>query len=193
MKTARLLLGFLSLSLLSGVMHRAAAQMPTDNDTWKKRCEVLRDADPNARGTVPDWLAKAPGTAVPGPRFTTFGWDRARAGQHYVACTFFYLGAIADHNHSNKHADRVHAHESAVMGRLEDKAARHEPGTSREGLTAARAKAAEIPKPALTVPEEEGIVQAATTMPLEPPSAESTAQSGKPSPAVPRKKKSAHS
>ena len=161
--------------------------MPTDNDAWKHRCEVLRDADPNGRGTVPAWLTKAPGD-VAGPRWTTFGWDRARAGQPYVACTFFYLGAIADHNRNKGHADHVHAHESAVMGRIEDKMARHEPVTAREKLTKTHAEAAEIPKAALTVPEEEAMVAAAGTMPLEPGQAEAsqTPEHAKPSPMVRR-------
>lgn len=186
MKTARLVC-LAALPFCAAAALPAHSQMPTDNDAWKHRCEVLRDADPNGRGTVPAWLTKAPGT-VPGPRWTTFGWDRSRANQPYVACTFFYLGAIADHNRNKGHADHVHAHESAVMGRIEDKLARHEDVTTREKLTRTHAEAAEIPKPALTIPEEEAMVTAATTMPLDPNvAASSQVDQSKPSPLVPRK------
>jgi hypothetical protein len=128
---------------------------------------VLRDGDPTGRGVVPAWLRAAP-KDVPGPEYTTFGWDRLRAKQPYVACTFFYLGAIADHNHGNGHADHVHAHESAVMGRIASKTAHHQEPTTREAMTRVHAEAAEIPKPALTVAQEEAIVAAASVMPLAP-------------------------
>lgn len=188
MKTARAVTFAAALPLL-GLALSSSAQMPTDNDTWKKRCEVLRDADPTARGVVPAWLQTAP-QAVPGPRWTTFGFDRAHARQSYVACTFFYLGAIADHNHGNAHADRVHAHESAVMGKIMDKAARHEKITPREKLTKGHAEAAEIPKPALTIPEEEAMLAAATTMPLESPADNPPPpQPAKPRPDVPKTKR----
>jgi hypothetical protein len=54
-------------------------------------------------------------------------------------------------------------------------------------MTKMHAEAAEIPKPALTVPEEEAILDAATTMPLGPPSA-SAAPPAKPRPDTPKSK-----
>lgn len=165
MKFIRLFAFAMLLPVLGAVVARA--QMPMDNDAWQQRCDVLRNADPSARGIVPAWLRHAPQN-VPGPAYTTFGWDRLRAHQLYVACTFFYLGAIADHNGPRTHADHVHAHESATMGRIASQLAHHQRVSVREGLTRAHAEAAEIPKPPLTVAEEEAIVAAASTMPLAP-------------------------
>jgi hypothetical protein len=168
MKPVRLLsLLCLAAFLLMAGGAAARAQMPTDNDAWKARCDTLRNADPTGRGNVPAWLRQAP-KGIPGPQFTTFGWDRLRATQPYVACTFFYLGAIADHNAPRTHANHVHAHESAVMGRIAAQTGHHQQVSVREGLTRAHAEAAEIPKPPLTIPEEEAIVAAASTMPLTP-------------------------
>lgn len=143
--------------------------MPTDNDAWKARCLLLQSVE-NPQGTarVPYWVAAAT-HGLPGPQFTEFGWDRDRAGQHYVACTFFYLGAIADHQRGKGHADRVHARESATMGLIETKLAIHQTPSLRENMTADHAKLAEIPKPALTIPQEQAMLDAASTMPLSPP------------------------
>lgn len=165
MKFIRLFVFAMLLPVMGASVVRA--QMPMDNDAWQQRCDVLRNADPSARGTVPTWLREAP-KGVPGPQFTTFGWDRLRARQPYVACTFFYLGAIADHNGPKNHADRVHAHESATMGRIAAQMAHHQPVSVREKMTRAHAEAAEIPKPPLTEAEEEAIVAAASTVPLTP-------------------------
>jgi len=167
MRPARLLSTAFACLFALVASARAHAQMPTDNDAWKARCEVLHRADPNLSGSVPAWLRSAPRN-VPGPQWTTFGWDRDRAGQRSVACVFFYLGAVADHNSNRGHADRVHAKESATMGAIEVMLANHQPVPFRKTLTRAHAEAAEIPKPALTVAQEQAMVDAATTMQLAP-------------------------
>jgi hypothetical protein len=143
------------------------AQMPTDNDTWKLRCNLLHD-NVSRLGVAPPWLTSTP-QQVAGPRYTTFGWDRDHAAQPAVACVLFYLGAIADHNAPVNHADHIHSIESSTMGLVEWQTLHGQKITDRQKITRVHAKAAEIPKPALTVPEEEAIVAASSTMPLSAP------------------------
>lgn len=144
----------------------APAQMPTDNMSWKSRCEALHAALPTA-------TSPAPASFVPsalknkGEQWTTFGWDRSRANQHAVACVFFYLGAIASQKApAQSHTTRVHAKESWTMGTIEWKAMHGSAPTVSEKLTRDHAKLAEIPKPALTVGQEQTMVDTGRTLPI---------------------------
>jgi hypothetical protein len=101
--------------LLSSVAATLHAQMPVDNDTWKARCGAVASmADIDHLN--PQVVSLTHG--VDGAKFTTFAFDRQAAGQHNVACTLFYLGAIANAGKGNT----SDAKDAAVMASLEVKA-----------------------------------------------------------------------
>jgi len=145
----------------------APAQMPTDNLMWKSRCDALHKAGVSNNGAAPVWLLNAPGT-VPGPQWTEFGWDRERAGQHAVACVFFYLGAIADHKMQQTHANRIHSIESARMGVIAYDTVHGIKPPARYLITKAHAELAEIPKPSLTAAAEQAMMDTAGVVPTSP-------------------------
>jgi hypothetical protein len=149
----------------------AHAQMPTDNDAWKARCNALAATTDLGHLTAE---ARALTHSVPASKFTTFAFDRSAAGQPAVACTMFYLGAIA----AQASSDASTAHDNAVLAGIEIKAAHHQDTTFSESLTRMKAKAYEIPKPALTVDDEEKVLLAATTIPYLTAMNESSASVG---------------
>lgn len=137
----------------------AHAQMPTDNDAWKARCAMLSSLDHN--GVLPASLVSLT-HGVSGAKFTTFGFDRDAAGEHNVACTFFYLGAVAE---QAAHHDSA-AQNDAVLGRLQVKQMKGQSATISESFARMKAKAAEITHPALTEADEQHVMDAATTIPF---------------------------
>jgi len=146
------------LATASAALH---AQMPTDNDAWKGGCNTLRSVD--LSHLSPASIAMTRG--VPASKFVTFGFDRDAAGQHQVACTLFYLGAIAAQAGNGAKADTTaSAHDVAVLAQLQVKAMSHQEPSFAESMTRMKMKAYEIKQPALTVAEEERVLNAATTI-----------------------------
>lgn len=146
--------------LVSASSVAAHAQMPADNDTWKARCSVLAAQAADLNHITPSVAALTKG--VSGSKFQTFGFDRQAAGQHQVACTMFYLAAIANQAGNNASA----AKDAQLLANLEVKATRGQEPSFTENLTRTKVKAIEITHPALTLSDEEKIVLAATTIPF---------------------------
>ena len=146
--------------LISASSVAAHAQMPADNDSWKARCSTLAAQAADLNHLTPSIAALTRGVA--GSKFQTFGFDRQAAGQHQVACTMFYLAAIANQaGHDNSAA-----HDAQVLASLEIKTAHGQEASFTESLTRTKIKAIEITHPALTLADEEKIVVAATTIPF---------------------------
>ena len=145
--------------LLTASAAAAHAQMPRDNDAWKSRCAVLasQTADLNHLSPAVAELTRG----VPGSKFQTFGFDRQAAGEHNVACTLFYLAAIA--NQASKDASA--AKDAQLLANLEVKAMKGQQPSFTENLSRTKIKAYEITRPALTLTDEEKVLLAATTIP----------------------------
>jgi hypothetical protein len=153
---------FVALFCLSAGM-ALHAQMPTDNDTWKARCNALASVSDITHPT-PQIVALTRGVA--GSKFRTFGFDRDAAGQHKVACTLFFLGAVADQAGNGGKQDSSSAEDNATLARLQIKAMHGESPTFSERITVAKVKALEVTRPALTQADEENVMNAATTIPF---------------------------
>jgi hypothetical protein len=145
-----------TLLLASTALH---AQMPVDNDTWKARCGAVASMA-NLDHLSPQVVALTKG--VDGPKFTTFAFDRQAAGQHNVACTLFYLGAIAN----AAKADASEAKDAATMAALEIKAIHNQEPSWSESMVRVKVKAKEITRPALSLADEQAVMAAATTIPF---------------------------
>lgn len=145
--------------LLAATAARAHAQMPTDNDTWKARCSALTSEASDLNHLSPAVLSLTRG--VQASKFQTFAFDRQAAGQHQVACTLFFMAAIA-----NAHADASAAQDSLLMANLELKGMRGQSASFSEGFARTRIKAVELTRPSLTLDDEQKVVLAATTIPF---------------------------
>jgi hypothetical protein len=155
--------------LLAAGAARARAQMPTDNDTWKARCASLASQASDLNHLPATATAMTRGVA--GSKFQTFAFDRQAAGQHQVACTLFFLAAVANQTGAGAKADGSAAQDSLLMANLEIKGMKGQSASFSEGFSRARIKAVEISRPSLTVADEEKIVLAATTIPFNTASA----------------------
>src|SRR5579875_2255224 len=135
--------------LLTAGVARAHAQMPSDNDTWKARCSTLAAQAADLNHLSPSVSALTRGVA--GSKFQTFAFDRQAAGQHQVACTLFFLAAIANQTGSGAKADTSAAQDSLLMANLELKGMKGQSASFSESFARTRIKAVEITRPALTV------------------------------------------
>lgn len=147
--------------LLGGIS--AHAQMPTDNDTWKARCSALASLN-DLNHPTPQLVALTRG--IPGAKFVTFGFDRDAAGQHNVACTLFFLGAIAEQAGNGAAPNASVAQDDLVLADLQVKTLHNQSATFSERFTSMKAKAMQIMQPALTETDEENVMNAATTIPF---------------------------
>lgn len=147
--------------LLGGMA--AHAQMPTDNDTWKARCSALASLSDLSHPT-PQLVALTRG--IPGAKFVTFGFDRDAAGQHNVACTLFFLGAIAEQAGNHAALNPSVAQDDLVLADVQVKTIHDQSVPFSERFTVMKAKAMQIMQPALTENDEESVMDAATTIPF---------------------------
>lgn len=100
--TSTKLLSLAALVLLAGSAAAFAASLPVDNPVYKMRCDLLSSVDRDiAHGTTPASLAAAT-RGLPGQKFSVLAIDRGQANNHAVACTAFYLGAIADRGNAGE-------------------------------------------------------------------------------------------
>jgi hypothetical protein len=141
-------------------------QIPKDNEVWKMRCNLLASQDQAIQnGTVPAPLVAAT-RGVPGAKFNTFGFDRSGMNQHYVACTMFYLAAIADRAGNGGKVDASASHDALVLAELDVKDAHGQDLTFSEKFKRTSGKATELTTPSLTSAELMAVIDAASTMPL---------------------------
>jgi hypothetical protein len=142
------------------------AQLPTDNDGWKARCNTLGAADGAIQGgTISPSLVSAT-RGVDGAKFMTFGWDRAAAGEHNVACTMFYMAAIAGRVGNGGKQNFEEAHNAQMMGLAEYKLAHRQKLTMREHFKRSETKSSQLAAKPLTAGDSDAVLRAATTMPV---------------------------
>ena len=167
MKIQAVIRAVVALQLLT-VAGAVLAQLPMNNDAGKARCNVLAAAQKAIdAGIVPGPLVAAT-RGVPGRDFFVLAVDRAQAKQHYVACTMYFLAAIADRAGNGGHQDATQASNEAIVGGSELKLARGFHLKMAEHATRIKMKVEEMTgQPlSLTPPQTSAVLNAATTMPI---------------------------
>jgi hypothetical protein len=158
----------LALSLLLSVSAALHAQLPTDSNAWKSRCNLLQaNSAKIVDGTAPATLVSAT-RGVPGYDYFVLAVNRAQAGQHYAACTMYYLAAIAEHAGNGGKTDTVASSNYAVVGGSEWKLAQHHHLRMHEHVVRVKLKVEELTgKPlSLTPPQTSAVLDAASTTPI---------------------------
>jgi hypothetical protein len=154
------------LALLCAV-GAAQAQMPQDNPVWQGRCLRLsahaRAIESGAPS--PDLVAATRG--IPGERFTVIAFDRSQAQQHWVACTMFYLGAIAEAHGNSGKVRLLGAENRVLLGDAERRMAMGQKVPMTESLRRAGVEAHDIVLPTPTPAEVGSAIEAADVLPAE--------------------------
>jgi hypothetical protein len=88
------------------------------------------------------------------------GYERANAGQHYIACTMYYTAALAEHQGNGGKIDPGRAHTDIVLAGAEAKRAAGLPLTFKEKMDRASGKLNPAGKNSLT-PGDLGAVYSA--------------------------------
>ncbi len=160
-------LAFAALSFSAAAAH---AQMPEDNAAWTARCAMLNSlATQIDGGHVPASLAA--GThGVPSIEFATFGFDRSRASEHNVACTMFFMAAIAERNGNGAAANPKTAHNLLVVAQSEVALAHKVKVTTLQHMKRGEEEAKQVKAKSLTADQSSAVLAAADTLPLQAPS-----------------------
>lgn len=144
----------------------AKAQLPTDNDAWKARCNVLRAAEMQFQnGEIAPELAAAT-RGVQGSKFVAFAWDRGSSGEHNVACVMYLMAAIADRKGNGGKVDIGAAEDAETLAKVELKLLHGEKLTFSEKLKVAETKVGQIISSSLTQKEADAVLVAASTVPI---------------------------
>jgi len=159
---------FAILLLVVGLSTVAHAQLPQNNEAWKTRCNLLAaSASAIENGNPPAVLLRATRGLSSHP-FYVLAVDRAQADQHYVACTLFYMAAIAARAGNGGKPDPSAASDYAVLASAELKDTRGESLTMTERFKRIEIKASALTGKSLTSTptETSAVIDASTTMPL---------------------------
>ena len=157
----------LPLALLLASAPSMHAQMPNDNQTWKARCETLAavQATIDAGAMTPKLVATTHG--IPGSDFTMLALDRAHGEQHAVACTLFYMAAIAERNGNGGHGvDSLAAENRAILAHAEFLKLHNQPVPMSASLRLTGVEARHLLVPTPNEDQVRAVLTAATTMPL---------------------------
>ena len=169
MKTSAAALRNLVLLFLLAVTAAAVhAQLPVNNDAWKSRCALLSASSKEIEDGNPPASLIAATRGVAGKSFYVIALNRAQANQHYVACTLYYLAAIAEHQGNGGKADPSTSSDDATLASAEAKEARGESVSLYESWKRFLMKFSGLSGTTLTVTadESEAVLNAASTMPL---------------------------
>ena len=144
------------------------AQLPVNNNVWKDRCNLLAASAGSIQSSTPPAALVAITRGVPARGFLVLGVDRAQAGQHYVACTMYYLAAIAERAGNGVTPNPIAATNDAIVAGSEFKLARGHHLNMHEHVTRVKMKVEEITgQPlSLTPPETTAVLDASSTMPV---------------------------
>ncbi len=164
--TLRSVLVLLALGIAaSPSMH---AQLPVNDVAWKDRCELLAASANSIQSATPPAALVSLTHGVPAHGFFVLAVDRAQAGQHFVACTMYFLAALADRAGNGGMRDPLMAANYATIGGSEDKLAHGHHLNMHEHVIRVKMKVEEMTgKPlSLTPPETSAVLDASTTMPV---------------------------
>ena len=160
----------LVLALLLSASAAMRAQLPVNDLAWKDRCELLAASANAIQSATPPAALASLMHGVPARGFFVLAVDRAQAGQHFVACTMYYLAALADRagNGGMRDPNPLMAVNYATIGGSEDKLAHGHHLNMHEHVTRVKMKVEEMTgKPlSLTPPETTAVLDASTTMPV---------------------------
>jgi hypothetical protein len=141
----------LLLGVVTGLCAHATAQMPSDDDTWKARCNALSaNATAIDKGSASQALLQTT-RGIAGDKFEAVAHERAGAGQHYIACTLYFTGAMAQHMGNGGKIDAGRAHTDVVLAGAELKRATGQSLSFAEKMDSAGSKMPSVKKtPPLT-------------------------------------------
>jgi hypothetical protein len=136
---------------------------------WKDRCNLLANYSTQIQnGQISPALASMT-RGVPARGYLVLAVDRAQAKQHYVACTMYYLAAIAERQgNGGVQADPLTSTKYAVIGGSELKLARGRHLNMHEHMVRVKMKMDEATGQPLTLtpPQTTAVLDASTTMPI---------------------------
>ena len=136
---------------------------------WKDRCNLLASFSTQIQnGQISPSLA-AMTRGVPARGYFVLAVDRAQAKQHYVACTMYYLAAIADREgNGGAKPDPLTSTKYAVIGGSELKLAHGRHLNMHEHMVRVKMKMDEATGQPLTLtpPQTTAVLDASTTMPI---------------------------
>jgi len=158
-----------TLVIVVSAASAASAQLPANSDVWKDRCNLLASSS-NAiqSGTTPAELVAAT-RGVTSRGFLVLAINRAQAGQHYVACTMYYLAAISERaGNGGVKPNLIAAGNDAIVAGSELKLARGQHLRMKEHTTRIAMRMHEMTGQPLTLtpPETSAVLDAATTTPV---------------------------
>jgi len=158
-----------SLVIVLGATAAISAQLPEDSQVWKDRCNLLAASSAAIQnGSTPaSLLAATRGVTTRG--FFVLAVNRAQAGDHYVACTMYYLAAIAERSgNGGAKPDPLAVTNDAIVGGSELKLAHHQHLRMKEHEVRIKLKVEEMTGQPLTLtpPETTAVLEAATTTPI---------------------------
>ena len=159
---------FAVLLFVLGMSTALRAQLPENNDAWKMRCNLLAASATAIQNGNPPAVLLAATRGVNSHPYYVLAVDRAQAGQHYVACTLFYMAAMSARAGNGGKPDLAAASDYAVLAGAEAKDARGESLAFSERLKRLQIKASGLTgKPLTSTPAEtSAVIDASTTMPL---------------------------
>lgn len=143
------------------------AQLPIDSNVWKERCTLLsNNADKIQNGTAPAVMVSAT-RGIPGPEFYTMAVNRAEDQDHYVACTFYYMAALAERNGNGGKRDDKIVQADAILAASELRMAQHQHLTMAQHVKRFEMKATTLAS-TLTLDQQQShaVLVAGTTFPI---------------------------
>ena len=151
--------------LFSAAATAAHAQMPQDNEVWKARCKMLNGlAATIDAGNTPPVLAAAT-HGLPSIQFAEFGFDRSRATEHNVACTMFYMAAIAERAGNITNNPKT-AHNLIVVAQSEYALAHGRKVTALQHVKRGEEEAKQVGAKHMDSAQSEAVLQATSTFPI---------------------------
>jgi hypothetical protein len=157
-----------AVALLLSAASAIHAQLPVNDQVWKDRCNLLAASSNSIQtGKLSEMFLTAT-RGVPSRGFLVLAVNRAQAGQHYVACTMYYLAAVAARAGNGGKPDLVAATNDAIVAHSEWKLARHHHLNMQEHMKRVEMKVEEITgQPlSLTPVETSAVLDASSTMPI---------------------------
>ncbi len=162
----RFLRSLATLAVAAGTVVAAHAQLPVDNPVWKTRCNLLAAsaADINKGATPASLVAATRG--VGGAKFLSLAAEASNDGNHTVACTLFYLSAIADRAGNGGKTDASAADTASTLAASEVKLLHGGSLSMSDHMTWTGLKFTLMRASAVTSNEAIAALDAAQTMPL---------------------------
>jgi hypothetical protein len=157
------------VAVLLGAATAASAQLPKDSEVWKDRCNLMTaSATAIQNGNPPAQLVAAT-KGISSRGFLVMAINRGQDGDHYVACTMYYMASMAEHSgNGGAKPDPLMATNYAVVAGSEERLARHLHLHMHQHVVRMKLKVEEMTgQPMTTSPEvTQAVLDAAGTAPI---------------------------